>query len=128
GATEPASTLSSVVFPAPFGPTTPTASSAPTVKSTPSRTTSSPKRLTTPVACRTGGPATPTEGGASSCIRLEGTGDRDLEVAGVLAQHEVQRERAAAGGHPLPADDRGGDDVRHRPLAPGEVAQRGVDL
>ena len=34
GETEPASTLSSVVFPAPFGPTTPTASDKPTEKST----------------------------------------------------------------------------------------------
>jgi hypothetical protein len=34
GETEPASTLSSVVFPAPFGPTTPIASDEPTEKST----------------------------------------------------------------------------------------------
>ena len=60
GRSDPARTFSSVVLPAPLGPTMPTASPAPTAKSTPSSTTSAPKRWRIPVAARSGADSDPT--------------------------------------------------------------------
>src|SRR5712691_6761602 len=57
GCRKPARTLSSVVFPAPLGPTMPTASSPRTAKSTSCRTTSEPKRFRAPTAARIGVPS-----------------------------------------------------------------------
>src|SRR5712691_9284114 len=57
GCRKPARTLSSVVLPAPLGPTMPTASSPRTAKSTSCRTTSEPKRFRAPTAARIGVPS-----------------------------------------------------------------------
>src|SRR6478609_5600629 len=79
---EPARTLSSVVFPAPLGPTIPTASSAPTVKSTSWSTTSAPKRFRTPCAASKGVPLVLTLGFLA--VRLQLRRDRDLLVVVVF--------------------------------------------
>ena len=60
GRSAPERTFRSVVLPAPLGPTMPTASPAPTAKSTPSRTTSAPKRFRIPAAARIGVDSDPT--------------------------------------------------------------------
>src|SRR3989442_2484904 len=57
GARAPDSTFSSVVLPAPFGPTTPTASPRLSVRLTPSSTDSARKRLRTSTAASVAGPS-----------------------------------------------------------------------
>src|SRR5690348_16019880 len=104
GLSAPASTLSSVVLPAPFGPTMPTASPACTPKSTPSRTTSAPNRLWTPTAARIC---------SIGSVRLQVSSDGDLRIVGVLTDYEVDLVLVAR-LHPLPARDRRRYDVpRH---------------
>src|SRR5579859_6605281 len=104
GRNEPASTLSRVVFPAPLGPTTPTASSAPTRKSTPSSTTSAPKRWLTPAASRIGVavPTVPT----GSTVFDQAARYGDVRIRRVLANDEVQRVLAPTDLAPLTADNR----------------------
>src|SRR5579859_1938680 len=114
---EPASTFSSVVFPAPLGPTMPTASSAPSAKSTSCSTSSAPKRFRTPCAASKGVPLVLTR--QVLAVRLQLRRDGDLRVVVVLRDLGLDLELAAR-LHPLRADDR---PVRHRPWdrALGEV-------
>src|SRR5262245_13426961 len=91
GRSDPASTLSSVVLPAPFGPTIPTASSLPSVKSTSSSTTSAPKRFRMPLAARSGVMCS-----HSAAVRLQLRADRDLLVVDVLDDHALQLVLAPA--------------------------------
>src|SRR6185437_8226244 len=99
GACAPTSRLSKVVFPAPFGPTTPTASPADTEKSTPSRTTRAPKLFVSPVASsRTPSermPGIPDAGARSAVERPEFRLDGNIRVGGVLGHRIVERELRA---------------------------------
>src|SRR5262245_26895350 len=92
GRSDPASTLSSVAIPAPFGATIPTASSRPSAKSTASRTTSAPKRVRMPLAARSGVTCS-----LSAVIRLQLGADRDLLVVDVLDDHAHELVLAPAG-------------------------------
>src|SRR2546423_7792121 len=124
GRSEPASTFSSVVLPAPFGPTMPMASPGATRKSTPSSTTSAPKRLRTPTATRIWSIRRP------RLVRLEVPSDRDAVIVGVLADDEVDLVLVPR-LHPLTAGDRRRHDVpwharaRFRPV---EHADRRLHL
>src|SRR5438309_9451690 len=113
GASEPASTLSSVVLPAPLGPTIPTASAGLRARVTPSSTASAPKRLRTATAARTGSvlASIPT---VLSGVGLQGRCNRHVGVGGVLADREIDRPLRDA-FPPLAADDRSADHVRDRP-------------
>src|SRR5579871_5320098 len=88
--------LSSVVFPAPFGPTTPTASLADTEKSTPSSTRRAPNIFVRPSPLRRGRPAC-APGVAwpmppSAVIRPEFRLDGNIRVGGVLSHWIVERK------------------------------------
>src|SRR5467141_651738 len=107
GVSEPESTLSSVVLPAPLGPTMPTASPWFRVRLTPSSTASAPKCFRTSTAARTAAST------VLARVRLERRRDGNVGVGRVLADDEVDRPL----GHallPLAADDRRADDVRDR--------------
>src|SRR5438309_2026242 len=131
GASEPASTLSNVVLPAPLGPTTPTASPGFRSRLTPSSTASAPKRLRTSTAARTTS-VLASISSVLSRIRLQCRRDRHLGVGCVFADHEIDRPLRHA-FLPLASDDRGADHVGHRGpgqrcrLRPVEVAHRGLD-
>src|SRR5208282_179302 len=116
----PASTLSNVVFPAPLGPTMPTASSAATEKLTSSRTVSAPNRLQSPAPLRiapVGGEAT---AAGSTVVGVQLSLDGNVLVVGVLGDDHVELILAARLGlDPLASDDVGVEAVRHGPL--GEV-------
>src|SRR5436190_18612252 len=114
---EPERTLSSVVFPAPLGPTMPTASPAPSAKSTSWSTSSAPKRLRTPCAASRGVPLVLTA--RVLAVRLQLRRDRNLLVVVVLRDPRLDLELAAR-LHPLRADDRAAGD-RSRNGAAGEV-------
>src|SRR5664280_2323241 len=102
----PARTLNRVVLPAPLGPTMPTASSAPTVKSTLSRTTSAPNRLHTPVPSRMAPVSCEsTIHSTSAVVRVQFGTDRDVLVVGVFCDDVVELKLAARLRlHPLGAD------------------------
>src|SRR5438874_925351 len=122
GCCAPARTLSSVVLPAPLGPTMPTASSGPSAKCTSWRTTSAPKRLPTPIADRIG--VLSADSTIRLRVRLELALDGDVGIGRVLAVHPVELVRPVRGLAPLAARDRRRHDVRHRALAPAQVAER----
>src|SRR3954469_19677245 len=93
----------------------PTDSPSASAKSRPSSTTSAPKRLWRPLALRT-------SVAKLAAVRLQVGGHRDVGIVGVLAEDEVERELARLRLDPLRARDRRGDHVRHRALAPFELA------
>src|ERR1039457_1954624 len=133
GETVPARTFSSVVLPAPLGPTMPTASPAATVKSTPSRAASAPNCLRISTASSIGcGPML----GYPLALTVVGNQlarNGDVVVVGVLAEQQFQRELAALRRlAPLDAGDRAGHDVGDRVLhaagAPVQRSERRLDL
>ena len=91
---DPASTLSSVVFPAPLGPTMPTASSAPSAKSTPVEHDSAPKRFWIPARGEEALSPSRRHGPGSASCTAAACRDRDVLVVGVLGDHEVELELA----------------------------------
>src|SRR5579862_8707423 len=133
GGIVPASTLSSVVLPAPLGPTMPIASPGPTAKSTPSSAASAPNVLRTPAAARTGCGSIACPSSPASAVGLQLARHRDIVIVGVV--DDDQREAEAAPLRrlaPLVADDRRGDDVADGVLrarrAPVERADRRLHL
>src|ERR1700722_11205349 len=120
--------FSSVVLPAPFGPTTPTDSADPSAKSTPSSTTSAPNRWAMPLASRRGSDTGTTIRAPVLAVSGQSRRNGDIGIVRVLADHEVDRVRGSRGRHPLTTDDRGRDHVwRSRPDAPFEVAERCIN-
>src|SRR5579862_5536308 len=136
GAIVPASTLSSVVLPAPLGPTMPIASPGPTAKSTPSSAASAPKVLRTPTAARTGCGSIRLLYVASRPLLAVGSQlarHRDVVIVGVVDDDQGKAEPAALRRlAPLVADDRRGDDVADGVLralpAPVDRADRCLHL
>src|SRR5438309_3685190 len=117
GAREPDSTLSSVVLPAPFGPTMPTASPCFRARLTPSSTASAPNRLRTSTAARTAS-VLASIASVLSGIGLQRRRDGYVRVGRVLADHKVDwpfRDALL----PLATDDRGAHNVGDR--HPGEL-------
>src|SRR5512146_3142651 len=131
GRRKPDRTLRSVVLPAPFGPTMPTASRGSRLKSTSSSTTSAPNRFRIPAAERTAMPSAGcTAVVGSAVVRLQFRADRHLLVVDVLDDHTLKLVLAALRRlEPLAGEQRCRDDVRHLPpggifrvLLPVEVA------
>src|SRR4051794_4791874 len=108
GRCAPASTSSSVVLPAPLGPTMPSGSPGRTATATSSSTTSAPKRLRSPAASRMGG----SEVGIGLDLRRDG----DVVVVVVVHDDEVQRILVAL--DPLAVDQRRPGHVLHGSLGP----------
>src|SRR5688572_13517169 len=98
GRINPARIRSSVVFPAPLGPATTTASPGPTARSSPRSTRSPPNERLSPRASSGAGPLAPSEGGIDAGAELVESKGFD-DVAGVRKVEDLElRLDAQIGG------------------------------